>query len=58
MLKSLHQTMEEILGIIEYKGDTKAFAMDIGIPTDVGNGIQGDQVTLTVTFTINQHASQ
>jgi predicted ribosomally synthesized peptide with SipW-like signal peptide len=34
------------------------FAMTIGIPTSVGNGIQGDAVNLTVTFGLFQDASQ
>jgi predicted ribosomally synthesized peptide with SipW-like signal peptide len=39
-------------------GGTKAFVITIGIDSGVLNGIQGDVVTVTVTFGIFQHSSQ
>ncbi|OFV84439.1 MAG: hypothetical protein A2W26_14220 [Acidobacteria bacterium RBG_16_64_8] len=39
-------------------GGTIVFSITVGIATSVGNGIQGDQVNVTVTFGLYQDASQ
>jgi predicted ribosomally synthesized peptide with SipW-like signal peptide len=57
-MNELDNVIVDSLAAPAASGGTVVLSMTVGIPTSVGNGIQGDQVDVTVTFGLYQDASQ